>query len=97
MGTHAARAIRDRIAGGATRPFRSRDYGSLASISRSSAVVDLRGLKFSGFTGWLFWLFAHIFFLIGFRNRLAVMWNWAWSYLTWQRGARIIVGGRAPQ
>lgn len=97
MGTHAARAIRDRIAGGATQPFRYRDYGSLASISRSSAVVDLRGLKFSGFTGWLFWLFAHIFFLIGFRNRLAVMWNWAWSYLTWQRGARIIVGGRAPQ
>ena len=97
MGTHAARAIRDRIAGGATQPFRYRDYGSLASISRSLAVVDLRGLKFSGFTGWLFWLFAHIFFLIGFRNRLAVMWNWAWSYLTWQRGARIIVGGRAPQ
>lgn len=92
MGTHAARAIRDRIAGGATRPFRYRDYGSLASISRSSAVVDLHGPKFSGFTGWLFWLFAHIFFLIGFRNRLAVMWNWAWSYLTWQRGARIIVG-----
>jgi NADH dehydrogenase len=46
----------------------------------------------SGFTGWLFWLFAHILFLIGFRNRFAVMWNWAWSYLTWQRNARIIVG-----
>ncbi|HVX05343.1 MAG TPA: NAD(P)/FAD-dependent oxidoreductase [Rhodanobacteraceae bacterium] len=94
MGTHAARAIRDRIAGRATRPFRYHDYGSLASISRSSAVVDLRGLQFSGFIGWLFWLFAHIFFLIGFRNRLAVVWNWAWSYVTWQRGARIIVGGR---
>ncbi|WIG55061.1 MAG: NADH dehydrogenase [Rhodanobacteraceae bacterium] len=92
MGTYVARAIRDRIAGCATRPFRYHDYGSLASISRSSAVVDLRGLKFSGFVGWLFWLFAHIFFLIGFRNRLAVMWNWAWSYMTWQRGARIIVG-----
>jgi NADH dehydrogenase len=98
MGTHAARAIRDRIAGGAARSFRYRDYGSLASISRSSAVVDLRGLEFSGFVGWLFWLFAHIFFLIGFRNRLAVMWNWAWSYVTWQRGARIIVGrSRAPE
>ena len=92
MGTYVAHAIRDRIAGRAARPFRYRDYGSLASISRSSAVVDLRGLKFSGFAGWLFWLFAHIFFLIGFRNRLAVMWNWAWSYMTWQRGARIIVG-----
>ncbi|HKV65438.1 MAG TPA: NAD(P)/FAD-dependent oxidoreductase [Rhodanobacteraceae bacterium] len=92
MGTCAAHAIRDRIAGRSVRPFRYHDYGSLASISRSSAVVDLRGLKFSGFLGWLFWLIAHIFFLIGFRNRLAVMWNWAWSYLTWQRGARIIVG-----
>jgi NADH dehydrogenase len=94
MGTYVAHVIRDRIAGRATRPFRYHDDGSLASISRSSAVVDLRGLEFSGFIGWLFWLFAHIFFLIGFRNRLAVMWNWAWSYLTWQRGARIIVGGR---
>lgn len=97
MGTHAARVIRDRIAGRPTRAFRYRDFGSLASISRSSAVVDLRGLEFSGFAGWLFWLFAHIFFLIGFRNRLAVMWNWAWSYLTWQRGARIIVGHDAKK
>ncbi|MGN6790028.1 MAG: NAD(P)/FAD-dependent oxidoreductase [Rhodanobacteraceae bacterium] len=94
MGTHAARAIHGRIAGRAPPAFHYRDEGSLASISRSSAVVDLRGWKFSGFTGWLFWLFAHIFFLIGFRNRLAVLWNWAWSYLTWQRGARIIVSDR---
>jgi NADH dehydrogenase len=92
MGSHAARVIRERLAGGASRPFRYRDYGSLASISRASAVVDLRGVQMSGFTGWLFWLFAHILFLIGFRNRLAVMWNWAWSYVTWQRNARIIVG-----
>jgi NADH dehydrogenase len=97
MGAHAARAIRDRIAGASVQPFRYRDYGSLASISRSSAVVDLRGLKLSGFIGWMFWLFAHIFFLIGFRNRLAVMWNWAWSYVTWQRGARIIVGRRGGE
>jgi NADH dehydrogenase len=97
MGAHAARAIRDRIAGASVRPFRYRDYGSLASISRSSAVVDLRGLKLSGFIGWMFWLFAHIFFLIGFRNRLAVMWNWAWSYVTWQRGARIIVSRRGGE
>ena len=92
MGTYVARAIRGRITGRVARPFRYHDYGSLASISRSSAVVDLRGFRISGFAGWLFWLFAHIFFLIGFRNRLAVMWNWAWSYLTWQRNARIIVG-----
>ncbi|MGH8182383.1 MAG: NAD(P)/FAD-dependent oxidoreductase [Rhodanobacteraceae bacterium] len=92
MGAHVARAVRERLAGREPRAFRYRDEGSLASISRSSAVVDLRGWQFSGFAGWLFWLFAHIFFLIGFRNRLAVMWNWAWSYLTWQRNARIIVG-----
>ncbi|MGH8191863.1 MAG: NAD(P)/FAD-dependent oxidoreductase [Rhodanobacteraceae bacterium] len=93
MGSHAARVIRDRLSGGGTsRPFRYRDYGSLASVSRASAVVDLRGRQISGFAGWLFWLVAHIFFLIGFRNRFAVLWNWAWSYLTWQRNARIIVG-----
>ncbi|HET9818388.1 MAG TPA: NAD(P)/FAD-dependent oxidoreductase [Rhodanobacteraceae bacterium] len=92
MGSHAGRTIRDRIAGNASRPFRYRDYGTLASVTRASAVVDLRGVEISGFTGWLFWLFAHILFLIGFRNRIAVMWNWAWSYLTWQRSARIIVG-----
>jgi NADH dehydrogenase len=92
MGSHAACVIRDRLDGGSSRPFRYRDYGSLASVSRASAVVDLRGVQMSGFTGWLFWLFAHILFLIGFRNRFAVMWNWAWSYLTWQRNARIIVG-----
>jgi NADH dehydrogenase len=92
MGSHAACVIRDRLDGGSSRPFRYREYGSLASVSRASAVVDLRGVQMSGFTGWLFWLFAHILFLIGFRNRFAVMWNWAWSYLTWQRNARIIVG-----
>ncbi|HJP98957.1 MAG TPA: NAD(P)/FAD-dependent oxidoreductase [Rhodanobacteraceae bacterium] len=92
MGSHAARNIRERLAGGSSRTFRYSDYGSLASVSRASAVVDLRGVKMTGIVGWLFWLFAHILFLIGFRNRFAVMWNWAWSYLTWQRNARIIVG-----
>lgn len=92
MGSHAARTIKDRIASHPSRPFRYRDYGTLASVTRTSAVVDLRGLEISGFLGWLFWVFAHILFLIGFRNRIAVMWNWAWSYLTWQRNARIIVG-----
>lgn len=96
MGAHVARVIRARVAGHPSGPFRYRDYGSLASISRAFAVVDLRGIRIAGFAGWLFWLVAHIFFLIGFRNRLAVMWNWAWSYLTWQRNARIIVGRDPP-
>lgn len=96
MGAYAAHAIQSRLGGYTNRPFRYHDYGNLASISRHSAVVDLHGLHLSGVAGWWFWLVAHILFLIGFRNRLAVMWNWAWSYLTWQRHARIIVG-REPE
>ncbi|HEY3521939.1 MAG TPA: FAD-dependent oxidoreductase, partial [Rhodanobacteraceae bacterium] len=92
MGNHAARAIRERLRGRAARAFRYRDYGTLAAIGRGAAAVDLRGVKFTGLIAWWFWLVAHIFFLIGFRNRLVVMIDWAWSYLTWQRNARIIVG-----
>lgn len=92
MGVFAARAIRDRLSNRITRAFHYRDDGTLASISRGAAVVDLRGVKLSGLIAWWFWLAAHIFFLIGFRNRLIVMLDWAWSYLTWQRSARIIVG-----
>jgi NADH dehydrogenase len=94
MGAYAARMIQARLSGYTNRPFRYRDYGNLASISRHSAVVDLHGVHLSGVAGWWFWLVAHIFFLIGFRSRLAVMWNWAWSYLTGQRHARIVVGTR---
>lgn len=92
MGAFVARAIGDRIAGRAVRSFRYRDDGTLASIGRGTAVVDIRGVKLSGLIAWWFWLIAHIFFLIGFRNRLVVMIDWAWSYLSWQRNARIIVG-----
>ena len=73
-------------------PFRYKDYGNLATIGRMAAVVDLRGFKFSGAVAWLFWLVAHIFFLIGFRNRLAVMINWMWAYTTYDRAARVVVG-----
>lgn len=92
MGNHAARAIRDRLSGRTTHAFRYRDYGTLAAIGRGAAAVDLGGIKFTGAIAWWFWLVAHIFFLIGFRNRLVVLIDWAWSYLTWQRNARIIVG-----
>ncbi len=94
MGAYAARMIQARLSGYRNRPFRYHDYGNLASISRFSAVVDLHGVHLKGVVGWWFWLVAHIFFLIGFRSRLAVMWNWAWSYLTGQRHARIVVGTR---
>jgi NADH dehydrogenase len=92
MGAHVARMIRARIAGTAATPFRYRDYGNLATIGRMAAVVDLGRLRLSGAVAWLFWLWAHVFFLIGFRNRIVVMAEWIWSYFTYQRHARIILG-----
>ncbi|MBF6023030.1 NAD(P)/FAD-dependent oxidoreductase [Lysobacter niastensis] len=96
MGSHVARAIRSRIAGRAPPAFRYRDFGNLATIGRMAAVVDLHGFKLSGLLAWWFWLAAHVFFLIGFRNRLIVLINWAWAYWSYQRHARIILGGDKP-
>jgi NADH dehydrogenase len=95
MGAHAATMIRQRLAGRPTRGFRYKDYGSFATIGRGKAVADLRGVHLSGVLAWWLWLVVHIFFLIGFGNRLLVTTGWAWSYLTWQRNARIIVGGES--
>jgi NADH dehydrogenase len=92
MGAHVARSIRARLAGRDAEPFRYRDYGNLATIGRMAAVVHLGKLKLSGALAWWFWLLAHVFFLIGFRNRLVVMLNWTWAYWTYQRAARIILG-----
>ncbi|MGN7727319.1 NAD(P)/FAD-dependent oxidoreductase [Luteimonas sp. 22616] len=92
MGRHVAAAIRARIDGRLAAPFRYRDYGNLATIGRMAAVVHLGKLKLSGALAWWFWLTAHIFFLIGFRNRLVVMLNWTWAYWSYQRAARIILG-----
>jgi NADH dehydrogenase len=89
-GRHAARNVKRALAGEPPLPFHYLDKGSLATIGRAAGVADIRGLRFSGFTAWLLWLFVHIFFLIGFRNRVAVILQWAWSYLTWRRGARLI-------
>jgi NADH dehydrogenase len=94
MGAHAAAMIRARLAGRPSRQFRYRDYGNLATIGRMAAVVDLGRIRFSGAPAWFFWLWAHVFFLIGFRNRLVVMAEWIWSYFTYQRHARIIIGCR---
>ena len=98
MGRHVAATIRARLDGTPTAPFHYRDYGNLATIGRMAAVVHLGRLKLSGALAWWFWLTAHIFFLIGFRNRLAVMLNWTWAYWSYQRGARIILGrdGKKP-
>ena len=92
MGAYVARSIRARLAGRDIEPFRYRDYGNLATIGRMAAVVHLGKLKLSGAPAWWFWLLAHVFFLIGFRNRLVVMLNWTWAYWTYQRAARIILG-----
>ncbi|WP_372017761.1 NAD(P)/FAD-dependent oxidoreductase [Pseudoxanthomonas sp. 10H] len=100
MGRHVAASIRARMQGTPSTAFRYRDFGNLATIGRLAAVVDLHGFKLSGLLAWWFWLAAHVFFLIGFRNRLVVLLNWAWAYWSYQRAARIILGsgdeGRAP-
>lgn len=96
MGAHAAGVIRDRLREKAGKAFRYRDFGNLATIGRMAAVVHFGRLKLSGLLAWWFWLVAHLFFLIGFRNRIIVLTNWAWSYWTYQRHARIIVGKRQP-
>jgi NADH dehydrogenase len=80
------------ILGRRDRPFRYRDFGNLATIGRSKAVIDMGDLKLSGFLAWLLWCVAHVWFLIGFRSRLAVTINWLWNYLTYQRSARLITG-----
>jgi NADH dehydrogenase len=89
MGRHAARNILLSLEGKSTQPFRYRDYGQLATIGRAAAVVMMGKLKLSGFPAWLLWLVAHIYFLINFRNRIMVMIDWASSYWTYNRYARI--------
>ncbi|HSW06319.1 NAD(P)/FAD-dependent oxidoreductase [Aquabacterium sp.] len=95
MGRLAAANLLRRLKGEPTRNFRYIDYGNLATIGRRAAVVDLAvpvfgALRFSGFFAWVFWLFAHIYFLIGFRNRLVVLIDWAWAYFTFERHARVV-------
>jgi NADH:ubiquinone reductase (H+-translocating) len=92
MGQYAARTIIGDLAGQPRRAFRYWDKGQLAVIGRGRAVADIWKLHFGGFLAWLIWTFVHIFFLIGFRNRVLVMIQWAWSYLTYGRGARLIAG-----
>ena len=101
MGRAAASNILRRIAGQPTESFRYRDYGNLATIGRNSAVVDLGtpfgALRFAGKAAWLFWLFAHIYFLIGFRNRFVVLMDWASAYWSFQRHARVVADVRAKE
>lgn len=91
-GRAVAKTIKRDLRKEARKEFRYIDKGSLATIGRAAAVAQFRGLHISGYLAWLGWLFVHIFFLIGFRNRLLVLIQWAWSYLTYERGARLITG-----
>ena len=91
MGRHTARNIILLLRKQQTKAFRYRDYGQLATIGRNSAVAVLGKFKLSGYPAWLMWLLAHIYFLINFRNRIAVMLDWAWSYWTYDRYARIVL------
>jgi NADH dehydrogenase len=90
MGRHSARAIRDRLAGREPRPFHYRDKGNVATIGRARAVADIKGLRLSGFIAWWTWLAIHLFYLIGFQNRLLVLIRWSFSFFTHGRGARLI-------
>lgn len=94
-GHHVAAQIRRRLAGQATRPFRYRDKGQMATIGRHAAVAELviagrPGGRYGGPIGWLMWLGLHIVYLMGFRNRINVLVNWGWNYVTFDRGSRIL-------
>jgi NADH dehydrogenase len=95
-GTHTAMNIARMINGQPSIPFRYHDKGSLATIGRAAGVADFGRIKLSGFMAWAAWLAIHIFFLIGFRNRVLVILQWAWAYITYQRGARLITGKVEP-
>ena len=101
MGTAAARNISRDLAGKPRKPFRYFNKGNLATIGRNRAVADFGGVTFSGFPAWILWIFIHILYLAGFRNRATVLIEWAYAYFTYQRGARLLTetqsGGRAPR
>ncbi len=96
-GTYAASMIAESIAGKEKRkPFHYASKGNLATVGRAYGLADFGVVRLTGFVGWAFWLAVHIFFLIGFRNRFLVLFQWAWAYLTFQRGARLIVQDTVP-
>jgi NADH dehydrogenase len=97
QGGYVARALVDRLAGRTAAPFRYRDRGTLAVIGRHSGVANLPHFKSTGVLAWLLWAIVHLYFLIGGRNRLAVFLNWAWAWLTYQRGSRLILSGGSAE
>lgn len=101
QGRYVASLIRNEILSGvpgpdARKPFRYRDKGQLATIGRRAAIANVGAMKFSGFFAWIVWLFVHILYLIGFRNRMLVLIEWTWAYVTFQRGSRLITDSSQP-
>ncbi|MFP6640997.1 MAG: hypothetical protein VCC04_12195 [Myxococcota bacterium] len=96
QGRYLPRRIRSRVDSDAefrdVAPFRYRDWGQMATIGRRCAVVETWGFEFAGRSAWFSWLLVHIYFLVGFKNRIFVVLQWAWAYLRFHRGARLIVG-----
>jgi NADH dehydrogenase len=90
QGRYAAKVVRERLRGRESKPFRYRDKGNLATIGRAAAVADIKGLHLSGFLAWVTWLFVHLFYLVGFQNRILVFIRWFVSFTTHGRGARLI-------
>ena len=98
MGRHAGEQIQRALAGQPPQPFSYLDKGSMATIGRSQAIAALPGgLELRGLLAWLAWLAVHIMFLIGFRNRILVLIQWMWAYMTFQRGARLITNEGEPR
>ena len=97
QGRYVARTITDGLAGGPREPFVYRDKGNLATIGRAAAVAHIGRVKLSGLVAWVLWLVVHIMYLVGFRNRLVVLIDWAWAYVTMSRGARLITGDIDPE
>ncbi len=91
QGVHAAENILRSIAGKELKPYVYRDKGQMATVGRSRAVVEIKKVRFSGIFAWFVWLFVHIYYLIGFRNRLFVLFEWSWAYLTYTKSARLIL------
>ena len=94
QGRYAAAAVRARLQGREHSAFRYRDKGNLATIGRAAAVADIKGVRLSGFLAWATWLVVHLFYLVGFQNRLLVLIRWSFSFATHGRGARLITGAQ---
>jgi NADH dehydrogenase len=92
QGRYIGHTILDELKGAARRPFHFVDKGQMATIGRSRAILEIGKIRLEGWFAWVAWLVVHIYYLTGFKNRILVVLQWAWSYLTFARGARLIVG-----